>query len=157
MRPSPNVWTTKQDDTTHYDRQASQGSVNTAERSMPSADGPRQTKKLPKIRIDTGSHARDELGISETISARPVQAALTSAVTFAVGAAFPLLVVVIAPAAKLGLLVAGTSLFFLALLGALAAYTGGAPILKGIFRVTFWGALAMGITAGIGALFGTTV
>ena len=104
-----------------------------------------------------GAHARDELGISETISARPVQAAITSAITFAVGAALPLLVVVIAPASRLGLMVAGTSLFFLALLGALAAYTGGAPILKGIFRVTFWGAIAMAITAGIGALFGTTV
>lgn len=103
------------------------------------------------------AHARDELGISETISARPVQAAITSAITFAVGAALPLLVVVIAPATGLGLLVAGTSLFFLALLGGLASYTGGAPILKGIFRVTFWGALAMAVTAGIGALFGTTV
>lgn len=103
------------------------------------------------------AHTRDELGISETISARPVQAALTSAITFAVGAALPLLVVVIAPAIGLGLLVAGTSLFFLALLGGLAAYTGGAPILKGILRVTFWGTLAMAITAGIGALFGTTV
>ena len=103
------------------------------------------------------AHARDELGISETISARPVQAALTSAATFTVGAALPLLVVVIAPAAGLVLLVAGTSLFFLALLGGLAAYTGGARILIGIVRVTFWGALAMAITAGIGALFGTTV
>ena len=104
-----------------------------------------------------GAHARDELGISETISARPVQAAITSAITFAVGAALPLLVVVLAPASSLGRLVAGTSLFFLALLGALAAYTGGAPILKGIIRVTFWGTLAMAITAGVGALFGTTV
>jgi VIT1/CCC1 family predicted Fe2+/Mn2+ transporter len=103
------------------------------------------------------AHARDELGISETISARPVQAAITSAITFAVGAALPLLVVVIAPVAKLVLLVAGTSLFFLALLGALAAYAGGAGILKGMVRVTFWGALAMAITAGIGALFGTVV
>lgn len=103
------------------------------------------------------AHARDELGISETISARPVQAALTSAATFTVGAALPLLVVVIAPAAGLGILVAGTSLLFLALLGGLAAYTGGAPILLGIARVTFWGALAMAITAGIGALFGTVV
>jgi VIT1/CCC1 family predicted Fe2+/Mn2+ transporter len=103
------------------------------------------------------AHARDELGISETISARPIQAALTSALTFAVGAALPLLIVVIAPATSLVLLVAGTSLFFLALLGALAAYTGGAPLLKGIVRVTFWGAIAMAITAGIGALFGTTV
>lgn len=103
------------------------------------------------------AHTRDELGISETISARPVQAAITSAVTFAVGAALPLLVVVIAPATSLVLLVAGTSLCWLALLGALAAYTGGAPILIGIVRVTFWGALAMGITAGIGAWFGTVV
>lgn len=103
------------------------------------------------------AHARDELGISETISARPVQAALTSAATFTVGAALPLLVVVIAPATGLVLLVAGTSLFFLALLGGLAAYTGGARILIGIARVTFWGALAMAITAGIGALFGTAV
>jgi VIT1/CCC1 family predicted Fe2+/Mn2+ transporter len=104
-----------------------------------------------------GAHARDELGISETISARPVQAAITSAITFAVGAALPLLVVVIAPATSLGLLVAGTSLFFLALLGALAAYTGGAPILKEYSVSQFWGTLAMAITAGIGALFGTTV
>jgi VIT1/CCC1 family predicted Fe2+/Mn2+ transporter len=103
------------------------------------------------------AHTRDELGISETISARPVQAALTSAVTFAVGAALPLLVVVIASPPRLVLLVSGTSLFFLALLGALAAYTGGAPILKGMARVTFWGALAMAITAGIGAWFGTVV
>jgi len=103
------------------------------------------------------AHARDELGISETISARPVQAALTSASTFAVGAALPLLVAVVAPATSLALLVAGTSLFFLALLGTLAAYTGGAPILIGTVRVTFWGALAMAITAGIGALFGTVV
>ena len=104
-----------------------------------------------------GAHARDELGISEMISARPVQAALTSAATFAVGAALPLLVVVMAPPDSLLLLVAGASLFFLALLGALAARTGGAPILMGMVRVTFWGALAMAITAGIGALFGTAV
>jgi vacuolar iron transporter family protein len=103
------------------------------------------------------AHARDELGISETINARPVQAALTSALTFAVGAALPLLVVVVVPAPRLTLLVAGTSLFFLALLGALAAYTGGARILVGMARVTFWGALAMAITAGIGAWFGTVV
>lgn len=103
------------------------------------------------------AHARDELGISETISARPVQAAITSAITFAVGAALPLLVVIIAPAANLVLLVAGTSLFFLALLGALAAYIGGARILIGMVRVTFWGALAMVITAGIGALVGAAV
>jgi VIT1/CCC1 family predicted Fe2+/Mn2+ transporter len=103
------------------------------------------------------AHARDELGISEIISARPIQAALTSAATFAVGAALPLLVVVTVPATSLVLVVSGTSLLFLALLGGLAAFTGGAPILTGIARVTFWGALAMAITAGIGALFGTTV
>lgn len=103
------------------------------------------------------AHARDELGISETISARPVQAALTSALTFAVGAALPLLVVILVPAAYLVSMVAAASLVFLAILGALAAYTGGAGILMGIVRVTFWGALAMAITAGIGALFGTVV
>ncbi len=103
------------------------------------------------------AHTRDELGISEIMSARPVQAALISAVSFAVGAALPLLVVVIAPSTNLVLLVAGTSLFFLALLGAFAAYTGGAGILRGMVRVTFWGALAMAITAGIGALFGAAV
>lgn len=102
-----------------------------------------------------GAHSRDELGISETVGARPVQAAITSALSFAVGAALPLLVVVMAPVAALVSLVAGTSLFFLALLGAVAARTGGAPILRGTLRVTFWGALAMAITAGIGALFGT--
>ena len=101
------------------------------------------------------AHSRDELGISETVGARPVQAAVTSALSFAVGAALPLLVVVMAPVAALVSLVAGTSLFFLALLGAVAARTGGAPILRGTLRVTFWGALAMAITAGIGALFGT--
>jgi vacuolar iron transporter family protein len=102
-------------------------------------------------------HARDELGISETISARPVQAAMTSALTFAVGAALPLLIVVIAPTTRLVPLVIATSLFLLALLGALAAYAGGARVLVGMARVTCWGALAMALTAGIGALFGTTV
>ncbi len=103
------------------------------------------------------AHVRDELGISETISVLPVQAALTSAATFAVGAALPLFVVVLAPSASLVPLVAAASLLFLAILGALAAYTGGARIGRGIVRVTFWGALAMAITAGIGALFGTIV
>lgn len=102
------------------------------------------------------AHSRDELGISETIHARPVQAALTSAATFAVGAALPLLVLIFASAGHLVALVSFTSLLFLALLGGLAAYTGGARILIGIVRVTFWGALAMAITAGVGALFGTT-
>ncbi len=102
-------------------------------------------------------HTRDELGISETMSVRPIQAALTSSLTFAIGAALPLLVVVLAPTTHLIPLVAITSLFCLALLGALAAYTGGARILTGMVRVTFWGALAMAITAGIGALCGTAV
>ena len=102
-----------------------------------------------------GAHARDELGISETLSARPIQAALASAASFAVGAALPLLVTALAPVSALIPLVAGTSLVFLALLGALAAYVGGASVLMGALRVTFWGALAMAVTAGVGALFGT--
>jgi vacuolar iron transporter family protein len=102
-----------------------------------------------------GAHARDELHISDATTARPVQAALASAATFAVGAALPLLVVVLAPATALIPGVAGMSLVCLALLGALAARTGGAPVLRGALRVTFWGALAMALTAGVGALFGT--
>lgn len=101
-----------------------------------------------------GAHARDELGISETLSARPVQAALASAATFAVGAALPLLLVLMVPASALVWTVSGSSLFFLALLGALAARAGGSPILVSVARVTFWGALAMALTAGVGALFG---
>jgi vacuolar iron transporter family protein len=102
-----------------------------------------------------GAHARDELGISETLRARPIQAALASAGSFAVGAALPLLVTAIAPAAGLIPLVAGTSLVFLALLGGLAARAGGAGVTMGALRVTFWGALAMAMTAGVGSLFGT--
>lgn len=101
-----------------------------------------------------GAHARDELGILDKLSARPVQAALTSAGTFAVGAALPLLVVLLAPASALMPAVAGSSLFFLAALGSLAARTGGASVLTAAVRVTFWGALAMALTAGVGALFG---
>ena len=101
-----------------------------------------------------GAHARDELGISDTLSARPVQAAFASAATFTVGAALPLLLVLVVPGPKLVWVVSGSSLFFLALLGALAARAGGAPIGKSIARVTFWGALAMALTAGVGALFG---
>jgi VIT1/CCC1 family predicted Fe2+/Mn2+ transporter len=104
-----------------------------------------------------GAHARDELGISELLTARPVQAALASAGTFAVGAAMPLLTVAVAPEGTLIPLVAGTSLVFLALLGGLAARVGGASMVVGALRVTFWGALAMGITAGVGSLFGTVV
>jgi len=101
-----------------------------------------------------GSHARDELGLSQTTKARPLQAALSSAASFGVGAALPLLVTVFAGGAMLIPLVFGSALVFLALLGALAAHTGGAGMMKGALRVTFWGALAMGVTAGVGALFG---
>jgi len=101
------------------------------------------------------AHAREELGISTTLSARPIQAALASAGSFAVGAAMPLLVTAITPAAGLISLVPGTSLFFLAFLGGLAAHVGGAGVTAGAVRVTFWGALAMATTAGVGALFGT--
>ncbi len=101
-----------------------------------------------------GAHARDELGISETLTARPVQAALASAATFAVGAAMPLLAVVVAPTSSMVPAVALASLPILALLGVVAARVGGAPMVKSAARVTFWGALAMGATAGVGALFG---
>jgi VIT1/CCC1 family predicted Fe2+/Mn2+ transporter len=104
-----------------------------------------------------GAHARDELGISDTLSARPVQAALASAATFAMGAAMPLLVVVLVPTYALVWAVFGSSLFFLALLGSLAARAGGSSVLRAAVRVTFWGALAMAITAGVGALFGATL
>jgi VIT1/CCC1 family predicted Fe2+/Mn2+ transporter len=103
------------------------------------------------------AHARDELGISEITTARPVQAALTSAVMFSVGAAMPLLMVVVAPLNVLVPVVAAASLGFLALLGAIGAKAGGANILRATLRVTFWGALALGITAGIGKLFGTII
>jgi vacuolar iron transporter family protein len=103
-----------------------------------------------------GSHARDELGISTTLSARPIQAALSSAASFAVGAALPLVAAILAPQTLLIPLVAIASLIFLAALGALAASAGGASMIKGAMRVTFWGALAMAVTAGAGALFGAT-
>jgi VIT1/CCC1 family predicted Fe2+/Mn2+ transporter len=102
-----------------------------------------------------GAHARDELGITDELSARPVQAALASAASFAVGAVLPLLVTIFLPGSLLIVAVAAASLLFLALLGALAAQAGGAPIGKSVLRVVFWGALAMAVTAGIGALFGT--
>ena len=104
-----------------------------------------------------GAHARDELGIIEALRARPIQAALASAGSFAVGAALPLLVAAVVPAGSLIPLVAGTSLVFLALLGGVAARAGGADVMVGAMRVTFWGALAMGLTAGIGSLVGTVV
>lgn len=101
-----------------------------------------------------GAHARDELGISDTQAAKPVQAALASAGTFAVGAALPLLMVPLLPASLLMWGLAGSSLLFLALLGLLAARTGGSPVVASVARVTFWGALAMALTTGVGALFG---
>jgi vacuolar iron transporter family protein len=104
-----------------------------------------------------GAHARDELGISETLSARPIQAALASAASFTAGALLPLVVVLAMPRGALTLGVAGSSLVFLAALGAVAARAGGASATTGAWRVTFWGALAMVITAGIGALLGTAV
>ena len=104
-----------------------------------------------------GAHARDELGLSETTAARPLQAALASAATFAVGAALPILSMLAAPSARLALTVSAVSMACLAGLGAVAARMGGASAWKGALRVAFWGALAMAATAGVGALFGTTV
>jgi VIT1/CCC1 family predicted Fe2+/Mn2+ transporter len=100
------------------------------------------------------AHSRDELGISDTLAAKPIQAAMASAGTFAVGAALPLLMAGLLPAIWRIWGVAGSSLIFLALLGLLAARAGGAPAFASVMRVTFWGALAMGLTAGVGALFG---
>jgi len=100
------------------------------------------------------AHARDELGISTTLSAKPIQAAWASAASFATGAALPLAVTALAPAQNLIVWVSATSLLFLAALGTLAARAGGAPLWAGAWRVTFWGALAMAITAGVGRLFG---
>lgn len=103
-----------------------------------------------------GAHGRDELGISDSLAAKPVQAAFASAGTFAAGAALPLLTVLILPRAWLMWGLAGSSLVFLALLGLLAARTGGAPVPASVLRVSFWGMLAMGLTAGVGALFGVS-
>lgn len=102
-----------------------------------------------------GAHAKDELGISEITTARPVQAALASAATFSVGAAAPLVLVLVSPSNWLLPAVSVGSLAFLALLGMIGAKAGGAEVLKPMLRVTFWGALAMAVTAGIGAIFGT--
>ncbi len=101
-----------------------------------------------------GAHSRDELGISDTTAAKPVQAAIASAFTFALGAALPLLVAFVTPATMLNVAVAVSSLVFLATLGSLAARAGGSSVTVAAFRVTFWGALAMAITFGVGALFG---
>ena len=103
------------------------------------------------------THARDELGLSDSLSARPIQAALSSAAAFAVGAVMPLLTIFVASEAYLILVVAVTSLVFLAILGGMAAFVGGASATRGALRVTFWGAIAMALTAGVGAFFGTVV
>ena len=101
-----------------------------------------------------GAHARDELGISEIVTARPVQAAVASAGTFAVGALLPILMVLVMDRSNLVAMISASSLFFLALLGAIAAKVGGASPIRGALRVAFWGALAMALSAGIGGLFG---
>jgi len=117
----------------------------------------RQVAKQLMAKNALKAHAHGELGISEITTARPVQAALTSAASFTVGAAMPLLMVVVSPAGALVPLVSAASLGFLALLGAVGARAGGANVLRATIRVTFWGALAMALTAGIGKLFGTVV
>jgi VIT1/CCC1 family predicted Fe2+/Mn2+ transporter len=103
-----------------------------------------------------GAHVRDELGISETVVAHPIQAALVSAATFGVGAAVPLIVAILTPTAQISLVVALTTLVALAVLGGLGAMAGGAGVAKGAMRVTFWGALAMAATAAVGMIFGVT-
>ena len=117
----------------------------------------RQVADQLMARDALGAHARDELGISEATTARPVQAALTSASTFAVGAALPLSMVLLMPRPALVAGVSIASLVFLGLLGAIGARAGGAHVLKATLRVMFWGALAMALTAGIGALVGTAL
>lgn len=104
-----------------------------------------------------GAHARDELGISEIVTARPVQAALASAATFAIGAALPIVAAFLSPVSVLSIVVSVMSVVFLGLLGGASAHAGGAPVVKAVARVTFWGVLAMAITAGIGTLFGVSV
>lgn len=104
-----------------------------------------------------GAHARDELGISELTTARPIQAAFASAATFAIGAAMPLVAALVTPPTAVIPVVIATSILFLAFLGGFGAHAGGAPIMKAALRVTFWGALAMGLTAGVGAIFGANV
>jgi len=117
----------------------------------------RQVADQLMARDALGAHARDELGMSEMTAARPIQAAFTSAATFAAGAALPLLAAVLMPRSMLIAGVSIASLVFLALLGAIGARAGGARIGKAMARVTFWGAVAMALTAGIGAIFGTVV
>jgi VIT1/CCC1 family predicted Fe2+/Mn2+ transporter len=118
------------------------------------ADLARQVAQQLTERDALGAHARDELGISEIVTAHPVQAALVSALTFAVGAVVPLIVAVLAPAAAIAVVVGATTLIALAVLGAMGATAGGAGALRGATRVLFWGALAMAATAAVGTLFG---
>ena len=117
----------------------------------------REVAKQLMVKDALGAHARDELGISAITTARPVQAALASATTFSVGAAAPLVLVLVSPSNALIPIVSVGSLLFLSLLGAIGAKAGGAGLLKPTIRVTFWGAFAMGLTAGIGAVFGKVV
>lgn len=117
----------------------------------------KQVAEQLMMRDALGAHARDELGISEALSARPIQAALTSATTFTVGAAIPLLTAMIVAKNVIVPVVSGSSLICLALLGGLAAKTAGAPVGVSVARVTFWGAFAMALTAGVGALFGVAL
>jgi vacuolar iron transporter family protein len=121
------------------------------------ADLARQVAIQLTERDALGAHARDELGISDTVTARPVQAALVSALTFAAGAVVPLIVAWAAPAGQTAWVVAVTTVFALAVLGGLGAATGGAGLIRGVTRVTFWGVLAMAVTAGVGWLFGVTL
>ena len=121
------------------------------------ADLAKQVARQLMARDALGAHTRDELGISEAMNARPLLAAASSAAAFIVGAGLPLLSAWLSPGPSLALVVGATSLLFLVLLGGLAAYIGGAGIAKGVARVTFWGALAMAITAGVGKLFGVAV
>lgn len=119
-----------------------------------SAELARQVAEQLMTHDALGAHARDELGITETLTARPVQAAIASAVTFAIGAALPLVTLMLVPEGALLPAVAATSLVFLAGLGMSGARAGGAPVLPAVLRVTFWGGLAMGLTAAVGALLG---
>ena len=124
---------------------------------MPVAFAPHSTHRVAgalMARDALGAHSRDELGISDVVSARPVQAGLTSAASFAGGAVLPLVTLLVSPASHVASVVAGTSLLCLTVLGAVSARTGGAAVGKASLRVAFWGALAMGVTAGVGTLFG---
>jgi vacuolar iron transporter family protein len=103
------------------------------------------------------AHARDELGITDNLRAKPLQAAVASAGAFSLGAVFPIAAVLLAPAAWVSQAATATTLLVLAVLGAMAAYAGGAPMLKGAVRVIFWGAMAMAVTAGVGRLFGANL